>query len=60
MKMINGDGNFHMTQQSRAKGIIADPSLFGDFGFWVPEETGQKYVKAAEQLKTGKLVSHAV
>lgn len=57
LKMINGDGNFHLTQQSRAKGIFSDPSVFGDAGFWVNEKTAREYTAAAERLKSSKLVS---
>jgi len=50
--MISGDGNFHLQSYSRYGGEHQSPSVFGDFGFWVPYEIAKKYTEWADSQKS--------
>lgn len=40
MVSFSVDGNFHLSRNSKGGGPLKDPSLFGNWGFWV----GPQYV----------------
>jgi hypothetical protein len=50
--MISGDGNFHLHSYSKVDDEFESPSVFGDFGFWVPHEISKKYTEFADAQKT--------
>jgi hypothetical protein len=52
LSMISGDGNFHLHSYSKVNDEFESPSVFGDFGFWVPHEIGKKYTEFADSQKT--------
>lgn len=49
--IISADGNFHLHSFSRVKSLLADPSMFGNHGFFVPHDVAQRYLKAADAMK---------
>ena len=53
---LSGDGNFHLQLLLRAKGLAEDPSLFSDAGVWVPCETYENYVRAAQEGRSPREV----
>jgi hypothetical protein len=55
--MLSGDGNFHLQSYSRVNGPHINPSVFGDFGFWVPYETAKKYTEWADSQQGAADVS---
>jgi hypothetical protein len=50
--MLSGDGNFHLQSYSRYGGEHQSPSIYGDFGFWVPYEIARKYTEWADSQKS--------
>ena len=49
--MLSGDGNFHLQSLSHVDNEHVNPSVFGDFGFWVPYEIAKKYTEWADSNK---------
>ena len=58
--MLSRDGNFHLQSYSRVNGEHASPSVYGDFGFWVPYEVAKKYTEWADQLKSNDVVCMSI
>jgi hypothetical protein len=51
LSYISGDSNFHLHSYSKVNDEFEDPSVFGDFGFWVPFEIAKKYTEYADSQR---------
>jgi len=49
--MLSGDGNFHLYSYSKVNGPSVNPSVYGDYGFWVPYKLAKNYTGWADDQK---------
>lgn len=48
------DGNFQLSRNRKGGGRELDPSLFGDGGYWVPQEQADNYIEYWARKKDKK------
>jgi hypothetical protein len=55
--VMSGDGNYHLHAMKRVKDLIADPSVYGDYGFFCPYKVARKYTEWADNNTSKHAVS---
>jgi len=54
--VISGDGNYHLHSMIRVKNLLADPSVYGDHGFFVPYRDARHYTEWADNHGSNRKV----